>query len=458
MPDKPQDSMRSASLSRPRLLILGLNYAPEPVGVGKYTAEMAEWLAGDGLDVRVVTARPYYPWWRAAPRGQDWDWREDRLGVRVLRCPLHVPARPGGVRRMLHLASFAAASLPVLARQLTWRPHVVLGVAPTLASAPWALALARVSGAAAWLHVQDLELDLGSGMDFLAGRIGRACLRAALCAEQALLRRFDRVSAVSRGMLQALEGKGVRSERLEFVPNWADLELFRPDLRPQGRELFRQLLGIGPEQPLVLYAGSMGRKQDLDTVARAARLLWTEVERNRGRAPEQASPLFVLCGQGPELARLRDEHGSAPNLRFLPVQPEAAHAAMLAGADVHLLPQRAETEGLAMPSKLASILACGGPVVATAAADAELGRMVTQAGGLLVEHGDAHALARAVGLLLDGSVLRETARRAARQYALAHLDKQTILSGLRDSLTELAEVTDLRASRRARADAGPPLE
>ncbi|MEG6551368.1 hypothetical protein V6C53_14140 [Desulfocurvibacter africanus] len=43
------------------MLVHGLNYAPEPVGVGKYTAEMAEGLATRGFDVRVATARPYYP-------------------------------------------------------------------------------------------------------------------------------------------------------------------------------------------------------------------------------------------------------------------------------------------------------------------------------------------------------------------------------------------------------------
>jgi colanic acid biosynthesis glycosyl transferase WcaI len=47
-----------------RVLIHGLNYAPEKVGVGRYTGEMADWLAQRGHDVRVVTAPPYYPEWR----------------------------------------------------------------------------------------------------------------------------------------------------------------------------------------------------------------------------------------------------------------------------------------------------------------------------------------------------------------------------------------------------------
>ncbi|GEM_PF-5576892 len=34
-----------------KILIYGVNYAPELTGIGKYTGEMAEWLAEQLLDV-----------------------------------------------------------------------------------------------------------------------------------------------------------------------------------------------------------------------------------------------------------------------------------------------------------------------------------------------------------------------------------------------------------------------
>ena len=39
-----------------RILIHGINFSPELTGIGKYTGEMAEWLAAQGHEVRVVTA------------------------------------------------------------------------------------------------------------------------------------------------------------------------------------------------------------------------------------------------------------------------------------------------------------------------------------------------------------------------------------------------------------------
>jgi len=47
-----------------RLLLIGINFHPEPIGIGKYTGELAAYLAEQGHVVRVVTAPPYYPWWR----------------------------------------------------------------------------------------------------------------------------------------------------------------------------------------------------------------------------------------------------------------------------------------------------------------------------------------------------------------------------------------------------------
>jgi len=47
-----------------KISLLGLNYAPEEIGVGLYTADLCRWLAARGHDVSIVAAKPYYPHWR----------------------------------------------------------------------------------------------------------------------------------------------------------------------------------------------------------------------------------------------------------------------------------------------------------------------------------------------------------------------------------------------------------
>ena len=46
-----------------RVLIHGMNYTPELIGVGRYTGELAEYLATEGHEVEVITTAPHYPGW-----------------------------------------------------------------------------------------------------------------------------------------------------------------------------------------------------------------------------------------------------------------------------------------------------------------------------------------------------------------------------------------------------------
>ena len=52
---------------RMKLLVLGLNYTPEPVGIAPFTTGLAEGMAARGHTVTVVAGQPYYPQWRPYP-------------------------------------------------------------------------------------------------------------------------------------------------------------------------------------------------------------------------------------------------------------------------------------------------------------------------------------------------------------------------------------------------------
>ena len=115
-----------------RILVYGLNYRPELTGIGKYTGEMCAWLAARGHDVRVVTTPPYYPAWSISDGYTNgYSAEREAPGLDVYRCPLYVPEKPSGIKRMLHLFSFALSSLPVLARSAFWQPEIVFTVEPT---------------------------------------------------------------------------------------------------------------------------------------------------------------------------------------------------------------------------------------------------------------------------------------------------------------------------------------
>jgi colanic acid biosynthesis glycosyl transferase WcaI len=421
-----------------RILIHGLNFAPEVVGVGKYTGEMAEWLAARGHQVRAVTAPPFNPEWKVAPGFSPWRYsREDCVrpgrpgeelsekfsatgGLTVLRCPLWVPLRPAAAKRILHLASFAVASFFVMMRQISWRPDVVLVVEPTLFCLPAALLTGRFCGARTWLHVQDFEADAGFELGLLKSRLLRSVVQ---WAEKKSMSAFDRVSTISEKMLAKLAGKGVAQAACRLLPNWVDTVTILP--LPQMSPL-RAELGIAAGEIVALYSGTMARKQGLEMLAEAA-----------GRLAEHGRLRFVFCGEGPGKPGLATLTAHLANVRWVPLQPFARLNDLLNLADIHLLPQKAGAADLVMPSKLTGMLASGRPVVATARPGTQLADAV-EGRGIVVEPGDASAFARAIEKLAEDRGLRERLGRNARDYAISELKKENILSRLEQELLVFA--------------------
>ena len=102
----------------------------------------------------------------------------------------------------------------------------VCPIAPTFAAVPQAWLTARLSGAKAWLHVQDFELDAAFRLG-IAGGDSNFLHRILQAIERGWMRRFGRVSAISESMRQRLLEKGVEEAKTVLFPNWADLEPFK---------------------------------------------------------------------------------------------------------------------------------------------------------------------------------------------------------------------------------------
>lgn len=393
-----------------RILIHGINYSPELTGIGKYSGEMAEWLAAHGHDVRVVTAPPYYPEWRVAAEYSAWQYRKEvRNGVSVWRCPVWVPARPSGLKRLLHLASFAISSLPILVRQLFWRPEVVLVIEPPLFCAPMAWTCARLSGAKAWLHVQDFEVDAAFDLGILRARWMRILVSKL---ESWLMRRFDRVSTISSNMMMRLVQKNVAVEKTRLFANWVDVDAIFPLSAPST---MRQKLGLSSDCIVALYSGNMGEKQGLEIVLEAA-----------GRLAGEDDIRFVLCGDGAARQRLQQKYGGLTNVQWLPLQPLERLNDLLNMANIHLLPQRSGAEDLVMPSKLTGMLASGRPVIATANKGTQISRVLPDC-GVVVQPDNIEDFASAILLLARDADRRAGMGTHAREFALRHWAKENVM-------------------------------
>lgn len=400
-----------------RVLILTLNFSPELTGIGKYNGEMAEWLAKQGHKVHIVTAPPYYPMWRISEGYSSWRYSRETLGgVDVWRCPLWVPRSPSGLKRILHLASFALSSFPIMLFQIFWRPNIILVVEPPLFCAPTNLIVSWLCRAHSWLHVQDFEVDAAFDLGVLSSaRLRRIVLRI----ESWFMGKFDRVSTISDQMMLRLGTKGVLPGRQVLFPNWADTDHIYPLESPST---YREQLGMLASEIVFLYSGNMGEKQGLEIVVEAAR-----------RLAGHKNIAFVMCGQGAAYSRLRDLADGLSNIHWLPLQPLDKLNDLLNMADVHLLPQKADAADLVMPSKLTGMLASGRPVLATAFEDTQIAD-VLKSSGVLVTPEDADLFTNAIVDLSENAEQRQQLGKNARDYAVEYLGRDAILTRFEESL------------------------
>ncbi len=406
-----------------RILLHGINYSPELTGIGKYTGEMAEWLASHGHEVRVVTAPPYYPHWEIG-EGYANRWiKETSDSLLVYRCPLYIPLKPSGLKRLIHLASFALSSFPVMLSQVFWRPDVVWVVEPALFCAPQALIIARLSGGKAWLHIQDYELDAAFDLGLLKGETLR---KRVANVERWLMRRFDKVSTISQRMVDRALSKGVDSDCVELFPNWVNLSGFTYSNEPLSNNdsAYRTELGIRQDTVVALYSGNMGNKQGLEILAQVAHIC--------------RDVTFVFCGNGAGRASLVTLCEDLSNVLFLDLQPLERLGEFLSFADIHLLPQRADAADLVMPSKLTGMFASGRPVVATAQMGTELADVVSDC-GLVVESENVEAFAEAISLLAHDKQLRISLGAAGRIYAELYMCKNSVLATFKEALNLLIQ-------------------
>ena len=411
----PRDQVKTR-----RILFIGLNYAPEPIGIGPYSAGLVESLVERGHEVRAIVGQPYYPDWKLFPNfKRRWQTSVEN-GVSVTRCPHYIPADPTGSKRIAHHASFASSAYPAARRaRRDFQPDLVFTVAPSMISAPVAIRMARRAGVPLWLHMQDFEVGaaLATGLIDKASRTASAAARF----EDAILHSAQLVSTISPPMCEMLVRKGVPPKRILELRNWAnhigriensDGMRFRKEWALEGKFV-------------ALYSGNIANKQGLEVVIEAARLM-----------QDRPDVVFVVCGEGPNRKRLKAMAEGLSNIQFHDLVPEERIGDLLSMADVHLLPQLHDAADLVLPSKLGNMLASGRPVIATVRPNTGIARELLDC-GIAVPPEVPEAIVTAVKALAAHPDYLSTMGRKAKERAHSAWSKDAVVDRFEDGLARL---------------------
>src|SRR5882724_1090425 len=198
-----------------RVIVWGINYAPEITGIAPHNVALCEFLQRHGRDVEIVTTFSYYPAWRKRAEDRRRFFRTERVNrVTVHRCWHFVPRRVSAWKRILHEATFVLTS--TMRIFLVPRPDVYVIVSPPLLLGAAGWLAATVKRAPFVFHVQDLQPDAAVGLGMLqTGWFTRALYWL----EAFAYKHATRVSGISEEILDAFRRKNVPEQKLILFPN-----------------------------------------------------------------------------------------------------------------------------------------------------------------------------------------------------------------------------------------------
>ncbi len=222
------------------------------------------------------------------------------------------------------------------------------------------------------------------------------------------IRKSDGITAVSDFLKdETVDNFGIEPERIEVIPNFVDVDRYRPDREPCHRK------SLAPDgAKIVMHISNFRAVKRVEDVVR----VFAGISR--------ALPArLVLVGDGPERPRaqaLAEELGVGDRVLFL--GKHAAVEELLACCDLFLLPSESESFGLAA----LEAMACGAPVVATRVGG--LPEVVDEGeSGFLLPLGDVEGMTEASLRILSDAPTLQKMRKAARATAVERFSADRIV-------------------------------
>ena len=302
----------------------------------------------------------------------------------MIRVALYPSHNNSGFHRALNYLSFAL-SAAVIGTALIEKPDVVYVYHPPLTIGLAAMVIGLLRRTPFVYDIQDLWPDTVAASGMISNRAALALL-GKLC--NFVYRRARHITVLSPSFKEQLIARGVPRDKIDVIYNWCDEDSIKHRCGPVTRL-------CGANRFSILFAGTMGHAQGLESVLRASQLCKT-------MAPAAE---FLFVGGGVDRPRLESmaEEMQLDNVRFFPRQPMHSMGGILAGADALLVHLKDDPLfRVTIPSKTQAYLAAGKPILMAVHGDAA-DLVIRSGAGLVCEPANPQSIADAVKKLTDTS-------------------------------------------------------
>jgi len=326
------------------LLIVSQYFWPESFRIN----DLSRRLAGEGLNVTVLTGKPNYPEGKIFDGYSWWRSKREKLGdIEILRVPL-IPRGTGrAVGLIANYLSFvlgASFAGPFMTRRCQADVIFVYGISPILQAIP-AIFLKWQKRAKLVVWVQDLWPESLEATGFIKNRVVLSLVGRIV---RWIYKHADYVFVQSEAFVDSVAEFCAR-EKIVYYPNSAE------DAMTSAGGLVENPIPELRGYFSVVFAGALGNAQALDVILDAAEQL-----------KQEADIRFFLVGHGSrsDWARTQIAERQLPNVTLAGRYPIEAMPGIFSDASALLVtltddPIFAKT----VPSKVQSYLAAGRPII-----------------------------------------------------------------------------------------------
>lgn len=392
------------------ILVIAQYFYPEEFRINDIAKE---WIKR-GYQVTVITGIPNYPQGKFYKGyGLFKKRRENYNGINIIRLPI-IPRGNNAIMLALNYMSFVVSGFLWKTFTKIKADYVYIFEVSPMTQALVGVWYAMKNKIPCYLYVTDLWPE---NVEIVAGITNKRILNAIGVMVDYIYKRCDRIFTSSQSFIKAIEDRGIKKEKLEFWPQYAE-DYYKPIEKEKAN------ITEIPDDDIfnIIFAGNVGFAQGLEILPEAARILKDINVKVR----------FNIVGDGRYKANLKskvEENRVADYFNFIEKQPATHIPEFMAVCNATLISlSKSKVFSITLPAKTQSCLACGIPIIVSA--DGEIQNVIKSAGaGLCSDAGDVKGLAENIKRLVNMTTdeHRNMARNAVEYYQ-NNFDKEKLLN------------------------------
>ena len=410
-----------------KIVIFSQRFFPENASIN----EVSSLLIDRGHNITVMTGLPnapagkifkgYGPFTKVKEYWKNIDIRRNWL----------IPKGNGSSKRLsLNYLSFALFSSVMLPRLRGIKPDIIFvnQLTPITQAIP-AILYKKITGASLAMWVHDLWPESVASSGAINNKYAISVIGKLV---DYIYKHCDIIYVQSQAMNNKIEERGVSPDKIHYLPNPID-PIFKPTTKTKINSLFSNI----PEKSfIIMFAGNIGRSQDLPTIIEAAKILKNHQDIH-----------WVFVGDGRSLDESKEMATSYDlvNTHFIGGHPLEKMPLFYSVANLMLVTLlNEEIYSLTVPLKTQSYLACAKPVICNVPGEAT--RIINEAkAGFTLPPENPTMLAEKVleAYNLPKNKLDQKGKNA-RKYFEAHYEQYKIIDFLENSLKKLAETDTIK--------------